>query len=121
MDYIFYIQVEVVGQKPTHIIGFGNNYIEKEIKFKLKVLLVSYFNSNNLGDVLLSNILYFELKKNHEIITCSFEGCFVKPKKPGLRKGKKVYKQAGGKTEMGTLTPPHLHAILALKKGRDFL
>ena len=70
----------MVGQKPTHIIGFGNNYIEKEIKFKLKVLLVSYFNSNNLGDVLLSNILYFELKKNYEIITCSFEGCFAKPK-----------------------------------------
>lgn len=46
----------------------------------MKYILVSYFNSNNLGDILLSNQLYENLKRCIDIIPCSFEGDFSIPK-----------------------------------------
>lgn len=46
---------------------------------KKRYILISYFNSNNIGDILLSNILYKQLAPHIDLVTCSFEGDFVNP------------------------------------------
>lgn len=47
----------------------------------MKYILVSYFNSNNLGDILLSKMIYENLIEDDiKVVACSFEGDFLKPK-----------------------------------------
>lgn len=47
----------------------------------MKYMMVSYFNSNNYGDILLSKSLYDNVVKFVQVKTCSFEGAFGRPNK----------------------------------------
>lgn len=43
-----------------------------------KCVLVSYFNSNNIGDILIANLLYKDIVNcGYEVYKCSYEGSFI--------------------------------------------
>lgn len=83
-----------------------------------KCILISFFNSNNIGDILIANQLYNDISAcGFEVVKCSYGGNF---KIIGHRKKKKSYKKVDSKIKNNIIAVNHLSNKI-LNKARKLL